>query len=143
MPVPAEDTVCRFIRQQDWNKRDKRPKTQAFKQAGLSLWHQKRLCDKNILLEELQIENLAGSGQSHHKVGDYLEFACRSVTEEGEDSLRVQVEWRPEDEFVMEPWREWRFAHAQVEARRGPKQFTLEFRRLLALNARLNIPPSE
>ncbi len=142
MPVPVEDILCRFIRPQDWSTRDQRPKPSAFKQAELSLWHQERLGCNNVSLRDLQIENLKGCGQAHHKSKDYLEFAPQSAENSGE-LLQVQVKWRPEDEFVEGPWREWRYAHVQVEAISGPPKFTREFRRLLALNSRVNIPPLE
>ena len=140
MSVPDNDTVCRFVRSRDWNKRDNRPKTGAFKQAGLSVWHQERLRERGVSLRDLQIEHLAGSGQAHHKAGDYRRFADEAAQTAGVP-FQVQVEWRPGDEYVAEHWRQWRYAHIQVEATEGPSDFPLEFRRLLAVNARPVVPP--
>ena len=58
-----------------------------------------------------------------------------------ETPFQVQVEWRPEDKYVDEPWRRWRDAHVQVEAIEGPVKFLVEFRRLLALKSRFSVPP--
>ena len=138
MPVPSDDMVCRFIPPGQWSRRDNRPRTRAFKQVGLSVWHRGRLHERNVALEDLLIENLAGYGQAHHLAGDYLRFADR-VVQEVNTLCQVRVEWRPDE--VTEPWRQWRNAHVQVEAIEGPADFPLEFRRLLAANSRLVIPP--
>lgn len=140
MPVPADDIVCRFVRKQDWSSRDQRPKPGAFKQACLSVWHQGRLLAEQIPLDELRIEHLVGTGQSHHSVRDYHEFAREAAEIEG-TSFEVRVEWRCGDEYVAEPWRRWRYAHVQVETLVGPSKFLVEFRRMLALRARYNRPP--
>ena len=91
-------------------------------------------------LEDLRIAHLAGCGQAHHTVGDYLRFATEAAESEGVP-FRVQVEFRSENEYVAEPWLLWAYAHVQVEAIEGPPNFLLEFRRLLALNARYVVPP--
>ena len=140
MPVPEDDVVCRFIRPDDWSIRDNRPRPGAFKQAELSVWHKDRLSSQGSTLEDLLIEHLAGYGQAHHAVADYLESAQEAVEREG-TPFQVQVEWRPEDQYVEEPWRPWRDAHVQVEATEGPRKFLIEFRRLLALNSRFSVPP--
>ena len=121
-PVPEDDIVCRFIRKQDWSFRDNRPKPGAFKQPALSVWHKDQLLAHGIPLEDLRIEHLANHGQALHTVGDYLKFADCSA-QVAETPFGVRVEWRPEDEHVAEPWRRWRFAHAQVEAVEGPGNF--------------------
>ena len=140
MPVPEDDVVCRFIRPSDWSTRDQRPRPGAFKQAGLSVWHRDRLSSRQVRLEDLRIEHLSGCGQAHHVVADYLEFAQEAARRE-ETPFQVQVEWRPEDQYVAEPWRPWRDAHVQVEAVEGPDQFLVEFRRMLALNTRFSVAP--
>ncbi len=140
MPVPEDDIVCRFIRPDDWSNRDKRPRPGAFKQADLSVWHKGRLSERDVLLEDLRIGHLAGCGQAHHTVADYLEFARKAAQCEGRP-FQVQIEWRPEDQYVEEPWRPWRDAHVQVEAMEGPGKFLVEFRRQLALNLRFSVPP--
>ena len=140
MTVPADDIVCRFINpdRRTWNNNLNEPTQRAFKQVGLSVWHRERLSENNVSLARLLIENLAGYGQAHHTAGDYLDFA-RKVAEEEGVPCRVQVEWRPDE--VAEPWQQWRYAHAQVEATEGPADFPLEFRRLLAANSRYVVPP--
>ena len=140
MPVPMDDTLCRFVRPQDWNKRDNRPKAGAFKQASLSVWNIESLQSHGARVEDLQVEHLAGSGQAHHLASDYVELARRASDVEGVP-FDVQVEWRPNDENVSEPWRRWRYAHVQVETVIGPDQFLGEFRRYLAQHTRRLVPP--
>ncbi len=142
MPVPSDDILCRFVRPNDWSRILNRPKPGAFKQAELSVWHRDRLRERGVPLEDLRIEHLAGYGQAHHTVGDYLDCAREAEQIEGEP-FRVQVEWRPEDEYVAEHWRQWRYAHVQVEVREGPVQFLAEFRRLLAEKTRFKVPPDQ
>ena len=139
MPVPNDDVVCRFISpsRKTWSREENRPKQQAFKQEGLSVWHQGRLSAHGVSLDELLIENFTGYGQAYHKAGDYLEFARRVAKKE---SCEVQVEWRPEE--VPDSWRRWKYAHVQVEATKGPPSFPLEFRRLLALCTRSVVSPT-
>ena len=140
MPVPLDDTLCRFVRPQDWSKRDNRPKAGAFKQAALFVWNVESLQAQSVRIEDLQVEHLVDSGQAHHRVSDYMELA-RKASEVENVPFSVQVEWRPEDEYVSEPWREWRYAHVQVEAVEGPEQFLGEFRRILAQNSRHLVSP--
>ena len=140
MPVPPDDMLCRFIRPRDWSSTLNRPKPGAFKQAGLSVWHQDRLRERGIPLSDLLIEHLAGHGQAHHTAGDYAELAQEAERLEGQP-FRVRVEWRPEDEYVAEPWRQWNYAHVQVETEAGPPNFLARYCRLLTLGARVVIPP--
>ena len=140
MVVPLDDVVCRFVRPSDWSRILKRPKPGAFKQVGLSVWHPDRLEERDATLDDLRIEHLAGYGQAHHTVGDYYRFARKSEEKDG-TPFRVQVKWRPDDEFVDEPWRQWRYAHIQVETVAGPAQFTVSFRNLLALKTKVAIAP--
>ena len=140
--MPPNDILCRFIRPDDWSKRDNRPRPGAFKQAALSVWHKDRLLAHQVQLEDLRIEHLAGYGQAHHTVADYLQLACQASQTEGV-LFQVQVEWRPEDQYVEKPWRRWQYAHVQVEAIEGPDRFLAEFRRLLAQNSRAAIPPDQ
>ena len=142
MPVPPDDIVCRFINpdRKTWNPNLNQPTQRAFKQAGLSVWHQGRLRRRDVALEELLVENLAGYGQAHHQVSDYLALALQ-VEQEENVPCQVRVEWRPDE--VTEPWRQWRYAHAQVESTEGPPDFPLEFRRLLSANARTIVAPAQ
>ena len=66
---------------------------------------------------------------------------AHEVSKQAGESFAVQVEWRPEDEYVERPWRQWRYAHAQVEAVAGPSQFLRRFRKLLTANSQRVIPP--
>ena len=125
-----------------WSRRENQPREGAFKQAGLSVWHQSRLREHNVALTDLRIENLSGYGQAHHRARDYTELA-REVSENVGEPFQVQVEWRPEDEYVDSPWRQWRYAHVQVEAVVGPSQFLRRFRKLLTANSRVVIPPDQ
>lgn len=142
MPVPYDDIVCRFIspHRRTWNRKLNQPTQRAFKQENLSVWHQDKLREYNVQLEDLLIENLGGYGQAHHTVGDYLDFALKAAQEEGEP-CQVRIEWRPDDVTAL--WWQWRYAHIQVEATEGPTDFPLEFRRMLAANSRYVVPPEE
>ena len=142
MPVPEDDIVCRFVREQDWNTRDNKPKSGAFKQPCLSVWHVGRLQARNVQVEDLRLKHLEGVGQAHHTAGDYLRLAIEVAECEGTE-FQVRVEWRTEDKYVEETWRPWRYAHVQVEALEGPGNFPLEFRRRLAINARKLVPPDK
>lgn len=142
MPVPLEDTVCRFIRQgrKNWSTRDNRPKPPAFKQDGLSLWHIERLRQNSVSLDDLRIGSLSGAGQAYHTVEDYFRLARRASDEAG-SPLSISVEWRTEPEHVSEEWRKWSYAHVQAEILDGAENVRVRFRQLLALNARQVIPP--
>lgn len=140
MSVPDGDTLCRFVRRQDWSEREGRPKPGAFKQRGLSVWHCERLREQAVGIDELRIEHLSGCGQAHHTTADYFEHAREAERQTG-IVLGVQVVWRPGDEYVSAPWRTWRYAHVQVEATSGPEQFTPLYRQLLALGTRYQVPP--
>lgn len=103
MSVPPDDMLCRFVRPADWSTRDSRPKPGAFKQPELSVWNCDKLRERGVQLDELRIEHLGGHGQAHHTAGDYEAYARQS-------SLAVQVVWRPGDQYVGEPWRQWNYA---------------------------------
>ena len=140
MPVPEGDILCRFIRPRDWSRILNRPKPAAFKQAALSVWHQAELHQRGVRLEDLRTGHLAGYGQAHHTAGDYIGCAREAAQRDGKP-FQVRVEWRPEDQYVAEPWRKWNYAHVQVEATEGPPQFLPEYRRVLAERSRVVIPP--
>lgn len=140
MPVPEGDTLCRFVRAKDWSNRDNRPKPGAFKQHRLSVWHTSILDQKGAALSDLCIGSLEGSGRAFHTAGDYLRIAAEASSLE-QTPFAVRVEWRSEDEFVGEEWRQWRYAHVQVESVRGPGDFLPEFRRQLALQTRSTAAP--
>ena len=123
MSVPSQDTLCRFVRRQDWSRREGRPKPGAFKQSGLSVWNCDKLREHGVTLDELRIEHLSGCGQAHHTAGDYLEHAREAERQDG-IVLGVQVLWRSGDEHVAPPWRNWRCAHVQIESTSGLDRFT-------------------
>lgn len=136
--------VCRFIRPQDWSRDHQRPRAGAFKdnRGGLSVWHLERLQQQSVAIEELLIKDLAGWGQAHHTAGDYSDFATLAAQEK-DQPLQVQVKWRPEDEYVSQPWRQWSYAHAQVEIdlTHDTNEVLKEFRRLLSMECRaVNAP---
>ena len=143
MPLPNDDILCRFIRDNDWSARDNRPKTGAFKYKNreLSVWHKERLESEGVDLKQLRLAELSGSGQALHSVEQY--FEARQVAEENGDGFEMQVEFRPEDEYVSEAWRQWRYAHAQVEIVEGPEKFPLVFRAYLARRYHSVIPPDK
>ena len=104
------------------------------------MWNVESLQSHGARVEDLQVEHLAGSGQAHHRVSDYSELARRASEVEGV-AFSVRVEWRRDDEYVSEPWRQWRYAHVQVETIVGPEQFLGEFRRYLAQSSQYLVPP--
>ena len=140
MPVPLEDSVCRFIRPKDWSASEKRPKASAFSQPDLSVWNERQLTEDGVAIEELQIDMFAGCGQAHHTVADYFRFASQ-VEEMTGESCKIRVVWRTSDEHVKEPWRLWRNAHVQVEMVNGSKTLPPPLRGLLALNTRRSVEP--
>ena len=95
---------------------------------------------RNVSVADLRLEELADSGQAHHTAGDYLQFA-REVEKQTGEPFEVEVAWRPDDEYVAESWRQWRYAHVQVEITKGPPKFPPLFRRLLAIHTRNTTPP--
>lgn len=147
MGVPSEDIVCRFIRpgRKRWSKRDNRPRPPVFKERqgeGLSLWHEERLHENAISLDDLRIGSLSGAGQAHHTVGDYFRLACKASDETGR-SLSIRLEWRTEPRYVGKEWRQWSYAHVQAEILEGADDVQVHFRNLLALNARRVVPPND
>ena len=142
MQVPSGDTLCRFIRPKDWSKTESRPRPSAFKQDGLSVWHKENLLARNVHLEDLRIEHLAGYGQAHYTAGDFVQLA-RDASKTTKLPLLVQVVWRPEDEYVTEHWRQWNYAHVQVESLEEDTTALRVYRQKLSLNARLGVPPDE
>ena len=144
MPIPVDDSVCRFIRQEDWSAVLNKPKARLLKKPDLSVWHQGRLAEQGATLCDIQFDVLAGSGQLNLSVGDYLDIASR-VSSRIAQTFQVRVEWRPDDQFVREPWRQWQHAHAQVEmVDTSWVNFPQEFRDLViitALRKKVIVPP--
>lgn len=145
MPVADEVILCRFIRphRDYWNVRDQKPRAGAFKDSrgGLSVWDVALLEQHSVPIADLLIDALSGYGQSHHTAGDYRQFADDAAAAVGH-LLPVEIERRTGAEFVTEPWRKWSYAHIQVETSASAKEVIFEFRRLLALHARLIVPPT-
>ena len=144
MPVPLGDIVCRFIRPKDWSTCESKPKARSLKQRVLSVWHEERLEEQGAVLSDLCIDSLSGSGQLRLSVADYLDIAD-NVASRIEDPIYIQVEWKPDDDFVKEPWRPWRDAHAQVEMiGTSLTHFPTEFRKLVIITAQRKgsiVPP--
>lgn len=145
MAIYDDDVLCRFIRprKEYWSPQEHRPKAPLFKQPALSLWHEGRVAAKQSTLCDLQIEGLAGTGQAHHTAGDYRRFAEQAGEGEQEGlDLALCIQWEPA--HVHPPWQRWQDAHVEVTTSNtmDAKSALREFRRLLALNARVVIPPA-
>ena len=145
MPVPSDDTLCRFVPGDDkkWSAFNDRPRPPAFKgNNGISVWHVESLHRHGVVPEELRIKGLHGHGQAHLTTGDYLEKAQEAEQETGIPiPLSVVVEWRTEDQYVQEPWRKWAYAHVQVEHSEDNEAACVLFRQLLSKSARHVVPP--
>ena len=114
-----------------------RPRPQAFKQPGLSVWHKNWLDQRSIPLEKLRVGSLEGAGQAHHAVEDYHRFA---------EKLSLPIKINPNPVDVPPQLEEWKEAHHEVFPRDIPSGggvLPLEFRNLLILNARLLVTPDE
>ena len=137
MAVPVDDIVCRFIRPQDWSATSSKPKQGLMKQPIQSVWHEEKLVPHGANVSDLRIESLAGSGHFSLSVREYKDIAS-SVSSRITDAekFEIEIEWRPEDEFVKEPWRQWRDAHAQLEKIADcQSNFPIEFRKLVIIMA--------
>ena len=135
MPVPPNDIVCKFVRKQDWSVELGQPKQQLFKGIDSSVWHQNRLEDMDATLADLQFGEFEGSGQLHLTVQEYLDIASK-VASEIADPFGITVEWRSEDQYVVESWSKWREAHAQIEIAKGTwPNFPPAFRKLVIIFA--------
>ena len=142
--------LCRFIRGHDqhWSKNQNRPRPPAFKEnGGLSVWHIGSLGQHGVKPGQLRMGALAGHGQAHHTAGDYVETARKAAKQQGVPVSTV-VEWRTEDRYVKPDWREWAYAHVQVEHTLGPDYDVAKleaalvlFRQQLSKNARHTKPP--
>ena len=86
-------------------------------------------------MSNLQFGEFEGSGKLTLTVRDYLDIASKVSRRTGHP-FQVQVEWRPEDQFVGRDWRQWRDTHAQVEmVGTTEKNFPTEFRKLVIIMA--------
>ena len=133
MPVPNKDIVCHFIRQSEWSEQIRRPKARSLRDNDLSAWHERQLAAQGATLDHLRFGEFAGAGKLKLTAGDYLEIAEKVALKTGA-TFQLQVEWRPEDEFVGEAWHQWRDAHVQVEMLdRTQKHFPSAFRDLVGI----------
>ena len=106
------------------------------KQSDMSVWDEDCLATLEATLGDLQFDQLEGSGKLKLAVQDYLDIATEVSSKMGQ-AFQIQVEWRSEDQFVTEPWRKWRDAHAQVEMPESPSNhFPPEFRNLVVIVAK-------
>ena len=109
-------------------------------QAALEKTAQKEIevddTDGSLTFELRLTGGLLIIGELSLTVGDYLDIASHVSSRIGE-TFQVQVEWRTEDQYVAEAWRQWRDAHAQVEMVESPppKLFPSAFRELLIIQA--------
>lgn len=143
MPVPSDDMLCRFVpgNSNNWSDYNHRPRPPAFKgNNGISVWHIECLRRHGVLPNQLRIRGLRGYGQAHLTAGDYLEKA-QEVENTLDVPLSIVVEWRTDDEYVEEPWREWAYAHVQVEHSEDAESACVLFRQLLSKSARHVVPP--
>lgn len=145
MAVPSDDMLCRFIPGDGnrWSAQYNRPRPPAFKgNNGISVWHIESLLENNTQPEDIRIEGLRGHGQAHHTAGDYLEKAQEAERRKG-IPLDTLVEWRPEDRYVSIAWRQWSYAHVQVEcsADENAESVRVLFRQLLSKSARHIVAP--
>ena len=114
MLVPSTHILCRFIRESEWSTETKMTKAKALKPKDMSVWHEGTLIAQKATLENLKFDSFKGAGQFTLTVQEYLDIA-HGAASKLKRPFEVQVEWRPEDQYVPEPWRPWREAHAQVE----------------------------
>lgn len=138
MSVPPEDILCRFIRPKLWSEKEQRPKFAAFKQENMSVWNKNKLLENDVQLEELKIGSLAKAGQAHFTAQDFIDLSVR-VSQQKKYPFEVRVKWRPE--CTVDIFKEWDYAHVQVEAIKGSSMFPSEFREELSKNCRHKIPP--
>ena len=152
MSVPQDDMLCRFIRghKDYWSESRNRPRPPAFKENdGLSVWNLNSLHQKSVKVDELRKGPvLDGCGQAHHTAGDYLATAKKAGAQNC-SQLDITVEWRPENQFVKPEWRDWAYAHVQVEYAVGMdwnavlESAAVYFRQELSKNARHTVPPDK
>ena len=115
--------------------------------AGLSVWDVNLLEDQDVAIADLCIGPLTGHGQVHHSAKTYLELAHKAELAHGVRMI-IAIERRTEEQYVMESWRQWAYAHVQVEYAGDPMASTaaqesvcVYFRQQLTMNADLIIPP--
>ena len=91
--VPDADSLVRFIRTEDWNPEEKRPKSSLFKATDqkLSLFHIVRVADIGSDIDELRFGSLEGAGQAIMRASVYREEAKKCNTE-----VDAEVYFRPD-----------------------------------------------
>lgn len=130
MTVANHETVSCFIQEDKWSTTLNRPMATAFKRVDLSVWREEKLKANGASMDDLRIESFVGCR--------YVSYVVEHITQmANEAGLSVQVLRRTEDEYVKEPWRPWRYAHAQIESTQQLASFPSKFRLLLANHARL------
>ena len=137
--VPNEDWVCRFVRYDDWNFEKDRPAHSAFRASDgqLSVFHVEQVRQGGYSLQDLCINRLAGAGEAHLLVEQYIDTAKNGNS----PVFDPRVYWRPMQ--VATEWTEWANAHAQVESERGDKNFPQTYRVALTLLASQLRPPTQ
>ena len=152
MSVPLENILCRFVpgNREKWSQENQRPRPRAFKENhGLSVWDVNLLKEQGVEISDLLIGSLKGHGQVHHSVKTYFEVAHVAEQALGVRMI-IAVERRSEEQYVMEGWRQWAYAHVQVEYSGDPMASTeaqesvcVYFRQQMTMNASLTIPPEK
>lgn len=141
MSVLGEDVLCRFVRPCDWNKKENRPKPQAFKHpksSTYSAWDVTALDGQDASIEDLQIEQFKVCGRSYHSAQDYHDIAS-DMAKETHRPYSVAVKWDPDG--VPPAWEQWKYAHVRVDTPDG-NLLPPYFRNQLALRSGPNIPPA-
>ena len=146
MPVHPDHPLCRFVKGQSdcWDPNENRPRVGAFKDkrfTNISVWDVEELGVRGVSVEVLRIGPLSDHGQALLTVQDYLD-AAKEAGEERGVQLDIEVEWRPDETSTI--WREWAYAHVQVEYSPDEKfnSAIKRFRQILARKAWNLIPPA-
>ena len=90
-------------------------------------------------MDQLRIKDFEGAGKVFHSIRDYHQSA---------KSYPLTVDVRPEPDKVVDPWKEWRYAHYEVHTYPSEPEWTQaaiqSFRNLLVASSVRNlVPPDE
>ena len=139
--VPVCDTICRFVRPRDWSYADDCPRSAVFGQTNPSAWNVDSLTTRGVHLDELKTSQFAQGGHVNCTVRDYLDLA-REVTQETGEPCDIRIVWRPDDFYIPEAWRSWRYAHVQIEMADGVSKLPSPLRWKLCRSSRVTaVPP--
>ena len=147
MSVPLDHLLCRFIQgsSSHWNDNDGIPRVGAFKdkrEPSISVWNANLLAEKKVRIEQLLKDALKDYGRVYLTVQDCFDAALEAENVLSEP-FGIIVVPRTEDDYVAKGWREWAYAHVQIEYS-GDKRLNhvvQEFRRCLVRRVKDPIPP--